>query len=63
MNNKKDWIPVTEGIPKLGQEILVSYEDGEMWLDFLALDGEFFGESKKHGKVVAWMALPEPYQV
>lgn len=55
----KDWIPAVEKIPKLGQKILVSYEDGEIWLDFLAIDGEFFGESKVHGKVVAWMPLPK----
>ena len=67
------WIPVSEGFPEVGSEVLVCYEfkgkrsvyiadfygDG----DFHGLDDEYLtAECRKNRKAVAWMPLPEPYK-
>ena len=55
------WVPVSERLPKIGERVMVTYQR------------EFDGETvdittySKHGfyiqPVIAWMPLPEPYNV
>ena len=57
------WIPVSEGLPEVGQYVLVSMDmnyvatatfRGDYWESTFDLDWE---------EVVAWMELPKPYEV
>ena len=59
------WIPVSERLPEnRNQEVLISLEWG---IDIGRYsDGEWHSEWINHyddGKVLAWMPLPEPYEV
>jgi len=65
---KRQWIPVSERLPKKDTDILVTYVDGEdarivpvnygdgTWYDCI------FNNTLDSHKVVAWMPLPEPYE-
>ncbi|HIT90589.1 MAG TPA: DUF551 domain-containing protein [Candidatus Merdenecus merdavium] len=57
------WVPVEERMPKVHEEVLVTYEGGEMQVDFIQSCGDWFWENREEGiEVIAWMALPEPYK-
>ena len=59
------WIPVSESIPPMGQDVLVCDLDGDMYITYLHLNGtwgfEYCGNKIKN--VVAWQELPLPYKV
>ena len=67
------WIPVSEGLPEVGSEVLVCFDfKGKrgVYISNFYGDGEFHGlddeyltsEGRKYRKAVAWMPLPEPYR-
>ena len=60
------WIPISKGLPKIGEWVLCQCRAGIM--DVLRLTEDGFWE-KNHpytvymsGFVIAWMPLPEPYK-
>ena len=59
------WIPVSESMPPIGQDVLVCDVDGDMYITYLHLNGtwgfEYCGNKIKN--VVAWQELPLPYKV
>lgn len=59
------WIPVSESMPPIGQDVLVCDLDGDMYITYLHLNGtwgfEYCGNKIKN--VVAWQELPLPYKV
>lgn len=56
------WIPVIERLPKVGTSVLACLDDGFITgVDFQE-NGEW-GLWADSGDVVAWMPLPEPYNV
>ncbi len=58
------WIPVSESMPPIGQDVLVCDVDGDMYITYLHLNGtwgfEYCGNKIKN--VVAWQELPPSYQ-
>lgn len=57
--NPTSWIPVTERLPKIGQRILVTYnQEDEVKIDITNYTKRGFLLSV----VKAWMPLPEPYK-
>ena len=61
----QQWTPVTEGLPKNSEPVLVTLADGEVttdeyWGDAVNTEDEGWGLSMIG--IVAWMPLPEPYE-
>jgi hypothetical protein len=67
------WIPVSEGLPEVGSEVLVCFDfkgKRSVYISNFYGDGEFHGlddeyltpNGRKYRKAVAWMPLPEPYK-
>ena len=58
------WIPVSESMPPIGQDVLVCDLDGDMYITYWHLNGtwgfEYCGNKIKN--VVAWQELPTPYK-
>lgn len=60
VENKGEWIPVSERLPEEGTHILVSVR-GEP--DFVATDDYYsYGFDDWKDDVTAWQPLPEPYK-
>lgn len=68
---KREWIPVTERLPKTNEKVLVYVFDPDFcgpyiefghWLNWLKRWGEFDDEVGDFGDytIIAWMPLPEP---
>lgn len=61
---ERKWIPVTEQLPKVSENILICDIDGDIDLGHLTRYGvyypEFWGDRIKN--VTAWMPLPEPWE-
>ena len=55
------WIPIKEKFPEKHRKVLVQHEDGMLDIDMIYPDNTFSLE-RRHGKVVAWMPLPELYK-
>ena len=58
------WTPVTDGLPNIREDVLVSYYD-EVMAGWLNDDGTWFAE--EYGRlnmndIAAWQPLPEPYK-
>lgn len=61
LNN--EWIPASERLPEIRQDVLVTYRNGNIAVDFIHEDGQWFWEDGEEGIVVAaWKPLPEPYK-
>lgn len=68
-----DWIPVSMALPGLGKEVLVTTSWGDLELACLRLCSSVFTEYEwvftssciecDSEDIVAWMPLPEPYEV
>jgi len=58
------WIPVSESMPPIGQDVLVCDLDGDMYITYWHLNGtwgfEYCGNKIKN--VVAWQELPTPFK-
>lgn len=59
-----NWIPTKSNMPRVGKDILVCDEDGDIYITWLRPDGSwgFFNNYVKIEDVVAWMPLPEAYR-
>lgn len=64
------WIPVTEALPEEKGEYLVSYHpchwntiSEKVLVGMDTFRGKTTWAKKKYQKVIAWMPLPEPYEV
>ena len=58
------WIPVTERLPNIQEDVLVSYYD-EVMVGWLNDDSTWFAEGfgrLNMNDISAWMPLPEPYK-
>lgn len=56
------WISVYEQLPEINTEVLATYSSGDMSVDFIQNDGDWFWEDREEGlEVIAWRPLPEPY--
>ena len=57
------WIPASERLPDIGKEVLVTYQNGDIAVDFIHSDCGWFWEDKEEaGEVIAWRPLPKPYK-
>lgn len=64
--NEERWIPVSEGCPIMGVDVLVCTSTGCIYTSFLDSRGEWcFSECGDViiESVTAWMPMPEPYKV
>ena len=65
LQNVPHWIPTSERLPKISEDVLLSYFD-EVTIGWLNSDGSlsiFDGqECVGADEVSAWMPLPEPYK-
>ena len=62
--SKTHWIPVTERLPNIREDVLISYYD-EVMAGWLNDDGTWFAEGfgrLNMNDIVAWMPLSEPYK-
>ncbi len=71
-SNDREWIPVTERLPRRDREVIVQWEainhilgETTVFLDIMHLDDKGVWNSCQgvpFGRVIAWMPLPEPYR-
>ncbi len=58
-----EWIPASERLPDIAKEVLVTYQNGDIAVDFIHSDCGWFWEDKEEaGEVIAWRPLPKPYK-
>ena len=62
VENKGEWIPVTERLPKAYQKVLVTYEEIH-WANEPTTYGVELISFGGVADFIAWMPLPEPYKV
>ena len=68
MNKKHmfgEWVPINEertNMPDFFQEVIVQFQDGYICISFYSKVDKEIALEKTHGKAIAWMPLPEPYQ-
>lgn len=58
------WIPVTDRLPNIREDVLISYYD-EVMVGWLNDDGTWFAEEcgrLNMNDIAAWMPLPEPWK-
>ena len=66
--NKGEWIPISERLPEIHQDILLELRSGEMLTGFKAETEPYFychgvdGCYVEPQNVLAWQPLPEPYK-
>jgi arginine/ornithine N-succinyltransferase beta subunit len=60
LEHESDWIPVSERLPKWGEEVLTINNDGDYEINHIMDDerNEWFYDND----IVAWMPLPEHYK-
>lgn len=56
------WIPCEERLPKEYNEYLCCDKDGEYYVNYLE-DAYWAREFTESESIVAWMPLPEPYDI
>lgn len=60
---KARWIPVSERLPIIGEDVLICDYDGDLYISYLHTDGkwgyDYSGNKLKN--IMAWMPLPQPY--
>lgn len=62
---KTEWIPVSEGLPEIHQDVLVSLRSLDVEVGFRAETQPYFyceGDYVEPQNVLAWMPLPKPYE-
>ena len=59
-----EWIPVSERLPRTGDDILVTYSDGEVDIIWSARPKAWVKYEEANNLIfpVAWMPLPKPYR-
>ena len=63
LRKQQRWISVEEKLPAIKMDVLVTYENGDIQIDFIEDDGDWFWEDREEDiVVVAWMPLPESYK-
>lgn len=53
------WIPVTERLPDEDGYVIISTEDGKVWIAWYVVE---WGHFPVVDKITAWMPLPKPYE-
>lgn len=63
MTNK--WIPISEKLPKKGVQVLCCNKHGSVFTSCITyrVSGSGIPHFGQHYDVIAWMPLPEPYEV
>ncbi len=57
------WIPVSEKLPDINQNVLVTCRNADIAIDFIGEDGQWFWEDGEEGlATIAWQPLPEPWK-
>lgn len=61
---RNQWIPVSEILPIVGEDVLLCDLDGDIFIGYLHLDGGwgFDVSGNKIKNIMAWMPLPKPYK-
>lgn len=65
LKHKTEWIPCSERLPKVGQDVLFC---GDKWTGegYMREDGDWFqfrwSAFWRKEEVIAWMPLPKPYE-
>lgn len=68
VENKGEWIPVSERLPETHQDVLLELRSGEMLTGFKAETEPYFychgvdGCYVEPQNVLAWIPIPEPYK-
>ena len=59
------WIPVSEGLPETDDDVLITADNGEIYLGFIyKYDSKsWYINSKEYHEPIAWMPLPSTYQL
>ena len=57
--NKREWIPVIERLPKDGELVLCSVADSNHSVVINCFENQPYW---RNGKIYAWQPLPEPYK-
>lgn len=58
---QREWIPISERLPEIGQRVIVTYETFDEGLQVRETIYDKYGFLCGHG--IAWQPLPEPYRV
>ena len=60
------WIPITEKMPDVKYEVLLSFKDGSVFTGYLAPNKEWHDSGWEHeykfDEVNAWMEIPDAYE-
>lgn len=64
LENKTEWIPCSERLPKTGDSVLVTYSDGEVSIIWSARPKAWVTYRERNNLIypIAWMLLPKPYK-
>lgn len=62
-----EWIPVSDGLPEDGVDVLITTENEEIYIDQVITDPykeRYFQSNTGYDnfQVIAWMPLPKPYK-
>ena len=65
VQQEQQWIPVSEGFPKVGQTVICQCRADILKLLKLDRNGDWYQDAEHvymKGFVIAWMPLPKPYK-
>lgn len=66
LEQEPKWIPVSEGLPEYGTEVLTCIRSGYVEIQSLETYGEYWenqhGDWTDFDEVIAWLLLPKPYR-
>ena len=64
LSAEAEWIPCIERLPKTGDDILVTFSDGEVGIIISARPKAWVKYEEANNLIfpIAWMPLPDPYK-